>query len=67
MTIRDTLCTLGLTQTEFAALIGVSVRAVNKWCTGAAPTPAPIERILMLMERVTGVVEEMRAMKGVPP
>jgi hypothetical protein len=64
MTIRETLARLSLTQTGAARLIGVHSRTVRGWCEppsgkGHRDVPAPVWRLLDLMEHVPGARERL--------
>lgn len=45
----DALDALGLSKPGFARLVGVSLRAVNMWCTGDRETPGPVVAYLRLL------------------
>ena len=71
-TIRELRRILGLTQGQFATLIGASKDTIASWETGRNPLSPPLARRIAL---VTGVEErsllqpdgELRAKHGVPP
>ena len=51
--IRELRKTMGLTQRQFAAKLGVSFAAVNRWEKGRnEPQPARLTRIRELLRRV---------------
>ncbi len=47
--LRIILNSLGLTQAEAAAVLGVSERAVRAWADGFRNVPAPAQKLLRLM------------------
>jgi DNA-binding transcriptional regulator YiaG len=64
MCIRETLARLDLTQSGAAKLLGVNARTVRGWCEppegpGHRTVPAPVWRLLDLVENVPGARERL--------
>ena len=46
---RATLRSLGLTQAEASAVLGVSDRAIRAWMTGERTVPIPLAKLMRLI------------------
>ena len=59
--LRAILATLGLTQGRTARLLGVNLRTVERWATGASDIPRHVALLLALMadKDVRDFVEKM--------
>lgn len=55
---RSALTRIGASQSDFARLLGVSVRQVSRWATGT-PVPAYAAVVLRLIERAGLMVWEV--------
>lgn len=51
---RATLRSLGLTQAEASAVLGVSDRAIRAWMTGERTVPIPLAKLMRLI--ASGVI-----------
>jgi hypothetical protein len=56
--LRSAIEALGLTQAEFARLVGVSVGAVAQWLSEARSVPGPVQAYLSLLMRVPSSIRE---------
>ncbi len=48
--LKEILTALGITQADFARLIGVTSRAVTLWTAGERPIPGPVEAYVRLLQ-----------------
>jgi transcriptional regulator with XRE-family HTH domain len=58
MALKDILERLGLKQTEFAKLLGVSPRTVSLWATGETPVPGPVLAYLRVLQALPAAALE---------
>lgn len=49
--IYDTRLALGLSQFEFADLLGVTDSAVCRWENGNRPVPGPVRKLVDMMQK----------------
>ena len=49
-TLRTSLADLGISQVDFARLVGVTTRAVAMWMSDERPVPGPVEGYLRLLQ-----------------
>lgn len=57
--LKDTIVGLGLSQVEFARLLGVSIGAVAQWLSEARSIPGPVESYINLFLRLPATIQEM--------
>ena len=56
--LRNIIGDLGLTQSEFSRLLGVSIGAVAQWLSGARNIPGPVEAYFNLLLRLPPSLKE---------
>ena len=64
MTARDSIQRLGITQSRTARLLGVSIRAVENWCSPTGSPPMPVARLLDIIETVPDAMERLEELSG---
>ena len=65
--IRGTLKHLGITQAQAAGLLGISVRTIERWCSGRTPPWAPMMMALLDEDpSVSRRVDRMAATNQLP-
>ena len=50
-TLRTALASLGISQARLARLLDLNPSTIQRWLTGQAPIPRPVELLLALMVR----------------
>ncbi|MFZ0607656.1 MAG: hypothetical protein WAM75_08275 [Xanthobacteraceae bacterium] len=61
--LRVALSSVGVTQTEFARLIGVTPRAVSLWMVGDRAIPGPVEAYAKLLQTLTPAQRQVEIAK----
>lgn len=66
ISLKQTLDRLGLKQSEFARLIGMSTRSVSLWATGESSLPGPVAAYLRVLELLPAETraEELKRVQG---
>ena len=60
MTPRELIDSTGLSQSETARVIGVHVRAVQRWIAGDRQMPEPVRKLLTVLRDHPEMIEGIR-------